>query len=47
MNECLQEMSKMQEIRLQNSVNEVKSELCGLMNSLKEEVKGSQLNASL
>jgi len=37
----------MQEIKIQNSVNEVKSELYGLMNSLKEEVKSNQSNVAL
>jgi hypothetical protein len=47
MNECLEEMSKMQEVKVHRIVSEVKAELQGLMHSLKEEVRVSQSSVTL
>lgn len=46
-NECLQEMSRMQQMKIKNSAAEVKSQLNGLMNFLKEQLKSSQLTVNL
>lgn len=47
MSDHLQEMSKLQQMKIQNSVSEVRLQLNGLMNLVKQQIKSNQMNASL